>query len=73
MEVNNEQDASLADALIQLDRAVQQPALYDLRTHLADVLNLTNPGWRDDEVVVNWVKEQGVPAAAEMLLRRHLR
>lgn len=75
VEVNNAQDVSLADALIQLDQAVSgvdRGEEWPVRNRLADVLDLTNPGWRDDEVVVGWVKDRGPTEAGKSLLRRHL-
>jgi hypothetical protein len=76
VEVNTDADVTLADALLQLSREVSaangEPSIT-LKSRLADVLNLTNPGWREDEVVVNWIREKGVVDASNSLLNRHLK
>jgi len=72
VEILNEADVELADALTGLSRAVSDGVEYRIRSWLAEVLDLTNPGWQEDEVIVNWVKEQGLVKASEMLLNRHL-
>ena len=78
MDIVTATDAELVDALIQLDRTVSQYDTFkdgdsQVRVNLLPVLDLTNPGWRDDEVIVNWIYEQGVKKASEMLLNRHLK
>jgi DNA repair exonuclease SbcCD nuclease subunit len=80
VDVNTDADVTLADLLLSLSREVSafkiDPNAFNetaLKARLVDVLDLTNEGWRTDEVVINWVKEQGVEKASEMLLTRHLR
>ena len=65
MEVKNEADLVLADALIQLDKS-------KTRENLAAVLDLVKPDWRVDGVSADWVKERGVEAASDAMLRRYL-
>lgn len=76
VEVNNDADVALADALIQLDKAVQATAgtidASILRQPLAAVLDLTNPGWRENGTITAWVQEQGLREASKAMLKRHL-
>lgn len=76
VKIKNEADIALADALVQLSKAVAGEAAgeeWPVNARLADVLDLTNPGWRDDDVVIGWVRERGVVSAAESILNRHLK
>jgi hypothetical protein len=79
MDVKNEADAVKADALLQLSKRISGVKADDsdenvaaLKLALAELLDITNPGWRDDEVVTGWVSAQGLIPAGESLLRRHL-
>ena len=65
MEVKNAEDLALADALIQLDKA-------KTRENLAAVLDLVKSDWRVDGVSAAWVKERGIEAASDAMLRRYL-
>ena len=65
VEVNTPDDVALADALVQLDRA-------KTRENLAAVLDLTNPGWKQDEKVIQRIKDVGIEIAADAMLRKHL-
>lgn len=76
--INNDSDVSLADALVQLqkshDLAVQVGDVggTGIKTSLADVLDLTNPGWRENQAFIDRIKEVGVVEAAKGVLKRHL-
>jgi hypothetical protein len=73
VKVNSPADAAKADALLQLDASLSTPSdVSAIRVALAGALDLTNPGWRDNEAFVARVKEVGPLAAAKGLLERNL-
>ncbi len=73
VEVNTEADVERADALVELLKATAEEGLSDetLRYELAKALDVTNPGWRDKPEIIARVKEIGVSAAAEALLKKN--
>lgn len=72
MDVNNEADIAKADALVQLRKAVDNGGgQAELRPLLAEALDQTNPGWREDVKIVDRIKVVGVIQASKGLLRTH--
>ena len=69
MQVNTEADVDKADALVPLLGAVTDKDEARARVELAGALDVTNPGWRDNEAFVARITEIGVLAAGEGLLR----
>lgn len=69
MEVHNEHDVVLADALIQLRKAVDGED--GEREALASVLDLTAPDWRERADVINRIKELGVGPASVKTLQKY--
>ncbi len=69
--VDSPKDAAIADAGIQLRKALETPELIDpLRFGLAALLDLTTPAWRDNPALVEKLKQVGVKAAAESMLEK---
>lgn len=83
VEINSPADADLADAVVQLRVAHESythsddppetgfASLPAMKVELAKVLDLSNPGWRDSDTIIQWVQEQGVVAASAKILARH--
>lgn len=69
VEVNDEKDVALADALVQLRKAVD--AAGGEREALVAVLDVTMPGWREREDVIDRIKAVGVAEAARKTLERY--
>lgn len=69
--VNNDKDVALADALIELRKAVDAEDVDAVRKGLAGCLDVIRPGWRDDEDVVARIREAGVFPAARKTLERY--
>lgn len=65
VEVNNEQDARVGDAVIALEQA--RAAGKTAREQLAAMLDQMRPGWRDDQRYIERIKEVGVEAALAKL------
>lgn len=73
VQVNNDADVAKADALLQLQAAVDtQVTVEQLKPLLAAALNHTNPGWRQNEAIVARIVQIGPVEAAKGLLERHL-
>lgn len=70
MEVKTQQDVELADALVQLRRHVDNEDVM-VRSQLAAVLDLTNPGWRERQDFIDRIKQVGAFDAARGLLNRY--
>lgn len=71
MKVETERDIAVADALLPLVRALAAKDHAEVRVQLANALDLTNPGWRDKPDFAARIREIGVSAAAEGLLKTH--
>lgn len=75
VEINSPDDAALADALVQLRKAVDMidgdEATSARRAALAAVLDLTNPGWREHQRIIDRIKDVGVYQAALATLERY--
>lgn len=72
MVVNDEKDVALADALIQLRKAFERGELEtEIRPRFAEALDLTAPGWRERQDVIDRIKAVGVVEAATKLLDRY--
>lgn len=72
MEVRNERDVKIADALVQLRRSLDlDRPQAEVRVILAEALGAIDPDWRDDAQKVRWVRTLGVPAAAAALLDKY--
>ena len=73
--VNNEQDAKEADALLPLLAAVTEGSETDredrVRIELAGALDVTNPGWRDNPKFIERIREVGPITAATGLLKKN--
>lgn len=69
MEVRNERDVEIADALVQLRKCLDSKGPEpEARLLLAKALGEIDPDWRDDAQKVRWVKTLGIlPAAAALL------
>ena len=72
VDVNNDQDIEKADALLQLrgalDRGEDQA---EVKQAMANVLDLTNPMWRDDEDILSYLRTTDTDVAANTLLGKH--
>lgn len=72
MEVRNERDLEIADALVQLrgalDRGEGEPKV---RLLLAEALSAIAHDWREDAQKVRWVKTLGIMPAAAALLDKY--
>lgn len=71
MKVENDRDIANADALLPLISALEHPSGSDLRQALASALDVTNPGWRDRPEVAARIRDVGVAAAADGLLKKY--
>jgi hypothetical protein len=76
VEINSPADAALADALVQLRKGVEVSFPPDeLKLAICNVLDQTNPGWRDSPEFIEAMKsrmaEVGPLAAAQAILARH--
>lgn len=72
MEINTDADIAKADSLVQLRKAVDSGGgEKELRPLLAEALDQTNPGWRDDAKILDRIRQVGVIQASKGLLRTH--
>lgn len=75
MVIDNDADVTLADALLQLVKALElhEHGSADLGVHraLCDALDISNPGWRDVPEFIARIKEVGAVEAAKGLLARN--
>ena len=71
VQVNTPQEVTKADALLPLLAAATDEGADDaaVRSALATALDVTNPGWRDNQAFIDRIKEVGVRPAAEGLLK----
>lgn len=75
--VNTEQDVAIADALLPLLAAVTEgrgepdQGVDRVRAELAGALDVTNPGWKDNEALVARIREIGPVRAATGLLDKY--
>lgn len=69
VEIKNDADAALADALVQLRKMIDLDV--PPRNALAAVLDITNPGWRERQDFIDRIKAVGVKQAASSLLARY--
>jgi hypothetical protein len=70
--VNDDKDLAVADALVQLRKAVDgsEADPGGVRPALAAALDHTTPGWRTNEQIIARIKEIGPLAGAAGLLGR---
>ena len=75
VQVNTESDVTRADSLLPLLAAATEEGVPGndeaVRSALAKALDITNPGWRDNEAFIARIKEVGVREAAKGLLTTH--
>ena len=71
VEINNDADVAVADALVQLRKAVDEDTDGVARERLADLLDLTVAGWRERPEVIDRIKELGVMEASRKTLDRY--
>lgn len=76
VEINNDEEVELADALVQLRKESDAladgiGALVTVKARICDVLDLTNPGWREREDFIARIRELGTEQTAKNLLERH--
>ncbi len=69
VEVNTVAEAETAAALLHLRE--QLATGTEVKPALANALTHTNPGWRENEALVQRIQDIGVPAAAKALLEKH--
>ena len=69
--VVTDETVPLADALVQLHRALSLDDEPGIRVELAGCLDITNPGWRQTPAIVDRIKDIGLKEAAKGLLARH--
>lgn len=70
-EINTPEDVEKAEAFLALHKALASKDEPTIRLSLAEALNRTNPGWRDNPAFIERIKEIGVIDAAKGLLERH--
>jgi hypothetical protein len=71
VDVNTDQDVKLADQLLRLAAALSTNDEGIIRSELAGTLELTNPGWRQNEKFIERIKAVGVTQAATGLLTKY--
>lgn len=77
VKINTPADVAKADALLDLDRAVQayekdQAFGGDVRRYLAAALDIIAPGWRENEAILAKMRENGVIQTSKSLLEKQL-
>jgi len=73
VQVNSPADVEKADALVLLAGVVLRAHVDDdVKQYLAVALDFTNPGWRDNELFIERIREVGAIAAAKGLIERNL-
>lgn len=68
VEVNTPEDVALADAIVQLAKAVT--AGEGERQALAVYLDAANPGWRDRQDFIDRIKELGAEESARRVIEK---
>lgn len=66
VDINTPADVGAADAILTLAAAADEGAY---REGLAEYLNVTHPGWRDDQRYIDRIKEVGAEEAVKTILR----